>query len=64
VKSTDLPIDPKKKWGKDIVTPKLARSAYLYFTTDNLISIREKNACKHTEAMGFASKEWNLLSEK
>jgi hypothetical protein len=64
VKSTDLPVDPKKKWGKDIICPKPARSAYSYFTAENLVKIREKHSCKHTEAMGFASKEWNSLTEK
>jgi hypothetical protein len=64
VKSTDLPIDVKKKWGKDIITPKPARSAYLYFTGENVNKIKEKNGCKHTEAMALCGKEWKTFTDK
>lgn len=30
-KSTDLPVDPKKKWGKDVVMPKGAKNGYNCF---------------------------------
>lgn len=64
IKSTDLPVDPKKKWGKDVMLPKPARSVYSYFTAENMAKIKEKEGCKHSEAMGFAGKEWATYSDK
>ena len=60
VKSTDLPVDVKKKWGKDVVQPKRAMSAY------NAFQAAERDACKarnpdakHTEMFSLLSKEWD-----
>lgn len=42
IKSTDLPVDPKKKWGKDVVCPKPVKSAYIFFSKENSSRIREE----------------------
>jgi hypothetical protein len=46
VKSTDLPVDAKKKWGKDVVMPKNAKSAYNVYSAQNLAKVKEKHNCK------------------
>ena len=35
-KSTDLYVDPKKKYGETCVVPKKPLSAYLFYTTENV----------------------------
>ena len=65
VKSTDLPIDVKKKWGKDVVQPKRPMSAYNAFQAKEREAIKAKNPdAKHTDIFGLLSKEWEKLSEK
>lgn len=64
VKSTDIAVDPKKKFGKDVVLPKKPLSAYLFFTTDQVNKIKEKLKCTHTEAMKKAGEIWNTMNEK
>lgn len=64
IKSTDLPVDAKKKWGKDTVMPKAAKSGYNYFTADKVATIKEKHNCKQSEAMKMAGEEWSKMSEK
>ena len=34
IKSTEMKIDPKKKYGKDCLLPKKPLSAYLYYTKE------------------------------
>ena len=65
VKSTDLPVDARKKWGKDVVEPKRPMSAYNAFQGKNRGEIKAKNPdAKHTEMFGLMSKEWEKLSDK
>lgn len=64
IKSTDLQVDPKKKFGKDTVLPKKPLSAYLFFTTANVNKIKEKENCTHPEAMKKAGELWNQMSDK
>jgi len=65
VKSTDLPVDAKKKWGKDIVEPTRPLSAYNAFQAKMRGEIKAKNPdAKHTEIFGLLAKEWDKLSEK
>ena len=45
VKSTDLPVDVQKKWGKDVVMPKKPKSGYNCYCTDHTKAIREKEEC-------------------
>jgi|TARA_B110001450_G_C17594604_1_gene470294 hypothetical protein len=61
VKSTDLYVDPKKKYGEDCVVPKKPLSAYLFFTTENVNKIKEKENCSHPEAMKKCGQIWNEL---
>ena len=60
-KSTDLYVDPKKKYGEDCVVPKKPLSAYLFFTTENVNKIKEKENCSHPEAMKKCGQIWNEL---
>ena len=65
VKSTDLPVDPKKKWGKDVVLPSRPMSAYNAFQKMEREAIKAKHPdAKHTEMFGILSKEWDKLSDK
>jgi hypothetical protein len=41
-KSTDAYVDPKKRFGKDVVLPKRALSAYFFFTGENVNLIRDE----------------------
>ena len=50
-KSTEQEVDPRKKFGPDVVLPKRATSAYLFFAPDAIKKIREKEGCTQTEAM-------------
>lgn len=61
-KSTDLYVDPKKKYGEDCVVPKKPLSAYLFYTTANVNKIKEKENCTHSEAMKKCGEIWNTLS--
>lgn len=62
-KSTDLYVDPKKKYGETCVVPKKPLSAYLFYTTENVNSLKEKEGCTHPEAMKKCGELWNKLSE-
>ena len=42
VKSTDVPVDPKKKYGPDVVLPKRACSAYLFFAQEKLDGFKKE----------------------
>ena len=65
VKSTDVMIDPKKKYGKDCVVPKRPISAYLAFTTDMVNKLKEKEKIeKHTDAMKRCGEIWSKYSDK
>jgi hypothetical protein len=61
-KSTDLYVDPKKKYGEDCVVPKKPLSAYLFYTTSNVNKIKESEGCTHAEAMKKCGTLWNGLS--
>jgi hypothetical protein len=61
-KSTDLYVDPKKKYGDDCVVPKKPLSAYLFYTTANVNKIKDKENCSHSEAMKRCGELWNKLS--
>ena len=61
VKSTDLYVDPKKKYGETCVVPKKPLSAYLFYTTENVNSLKEKEGCTHPEAMKKCGELWNKL---
>jgi len=41
-KSTDLKVNPKKKYGPDVVLPKRPLSAYLFYTTENVNKIKDE----------------------
>lgn len=57
VKSTDLPVDVKKKWGKDVVQPKRAMSAY------NAFQAKEREAAK-LEILTPSTLKCSLFSPK
>lgn len=61
-KSTDLHVDPKKKYGQDCVVPKKPLSAYLFYTTENVNKIKETDNCTHPDAMKKCGALWNALS--
>ena len=44
-KSTDAYMDPKKKFGPDVVLPKKPISAYLAFAPDAIKKIRAEKGC-------------------
>ena len=60
-KSTDLHVDPKKKYGIDCVVPKKPLSAYLFYTTENVNKIKEADNCTHPDAMKKCGALWNSL---
>ena len=60
-KSTDLYVDAKKKYGEDCVVPKKPLSAYLYYTSQNVNAVKEKEGCSHPEAMKKCGEIWNGL---
>lgn len=64
IKSTDMVVDPRKKWGKDILMPKKPLSGYIYFATANVNVLKEKEKCSHTDAMKLAGEKWSKMSEK
>lgn len=61
-KSTDLYVDPKKKYGERCVVPKKPLSAYLFYTTENVNRLKEKEGCTHPEAMKKCGELWNKLT--
>lgn len=61
-KSTDLYVDPKKKYGSDCILPKKPLSAYLFYTTSNVNKIKESEGISHAEAMKRCGALWNALS--
>jgi len=61
-KSTDLYVDPKKKYGDRCVVPKKPLSAYLFYTTANVNLLKEKEGCTHPEAMKKCGELWNKLA--
>ena len=65
-KSTDNmdQIDPKKRFGKDVMLPKKPMSAYLCYTQQNMNTIKEKNKCTHPEAMKLAGELWSKMNDK
>lgn len=64
IKSTDIEVDPKKKYGKDAVLPKKSMSSYLYFTQEQVNKIKEKEKCTHLDAMRKAGEIWNKMMDK
>lgn len=60
-KSTDLHVDPKKKFGDTVLLPKKPLSAYLFYTTENVNKLKESENCSHTEAMKKCGQLWNSL---
>jgi hypothetical protein len=63
-KSTDLYVDPKKKYGESCVVPKKPLSAYLFYTTENVNKLKEKEGCTHPEAMKKCGELWNKLNDE
>mgnify|MGYP001097678687 CR=1 FL=1 len=61
-KSTDLYVDPKKKYGEDCVVPKKPMSSYLYFTLANAKIVKEKYSCSHMDALKKCGALWTSLS--
>lgn len=57
-------LDPKRKYGRDVMLPKLPRSAYTFFVADNVRTLMEKEKLKSTEAITKVAKMWKSLSEK
>jgi hypothetical protein len=57
-----LKVDPKKKYGDDVVLPKKPLSAYLFYTTENVNLLKEKLGCSHTDAMKKCGEIWNGLN--
>lgn len=63
-KSTDMIVDPKKRFGADVMLPKKPLSSYLYFTQHNVNKIKEKEECTHPMAMKKAGEQWGVMSDK
>lgn len=61
-KSTDLYVDPKKKYGEDCLLPRKPLSAYLFYTTENVNKLKEQEKCTHPEAMKKCGALWNALT--
>ena len=61
-KSTDLYVDPKKKYGKDCLLPRKPLSGYLFYTTENVNLIKVQEKCTHSEAMKKCGALWVALS--
>ena len=57
-------VDPKKKWGKDILMPKKPLSAYLFYSTANMNKIKEEEKCSHPEAMKLCGEKWKKMTDK
>ena len=63
-KSTDMVSDAKKKFAKDVVKPKRPLSAYLFYSTENVNKIKEKEKVTHLQAMAKVGEAWNKMNEK
>ena len=63
-KSTDLWVDPKKKYGEDCVVPKKPLSSYLFYTKENVNRLKEEKGCTHPEAMKFCGDNWVRLDDE
>ena len=63
-KSTEQEIDPKKRFGPDVLLPKRAASAYLGYAQEAIKKIRAAEGCSQTEAMKKAGAAWKELSAK
>ena len=59
-----LETDPKKKYGKDVVLPKMPKTAYTHFMSINIGLIKSKIECKSEEAMKECGKQWKEMSPK
>ena len=56
--------DVKKKYAKDVVKPKRPLSAYLFYSTQNVSLIKEKEKISHPLAMAKAGEAWNKMNDK
>lgn len=61
-KSTDLYVDPKKKYGETCVVPKKPLSAYLFYTKENVNKLKDAETCTHPQAMKLCGDKWNGLN--
>jgi hypothetical protein len=60
-----MAVDPKKRFGKDVLLPKRPISGYICFTTDMVNKIKEKEKIeKHTDAMKRCGELWSKMSDK
>ena len=57
-------LDPKRKYGPDVMLPKKTKSAYFIFTNENMRTIIEKEKLKLTDAAKKISQMWKALPEK
>ena len=62
-KSTEMEVDPKKKYGKDCILPKKPLSSYLYFTMSQVNKIKDEEKCTHPQAMVKCGKLWNQMTD-
>lgn len=63
-KSTDLPVDPVKKYGPDVFLPKKQKTSFCCFLAQNSKLIREKNpSLSGVDLMAEAQKIWKNMSE-
>lgn len=62
-KSSDIYVDPKKKYGDDCMLPKRPLSAYLFYTTENVNKLKNLENCSHTDAMKKCGQLWNALDD-
>ena len=62
-KSTDN-VNQKPKISKDVVKPKRPLSAYLYFSMEAVVSIKEKDKLSHSDAMKKAGEVWAKMNDK
>lgn len=63
-KSTEMDIDPRKKYGKTCLLPKRPLSAYLFYTGENVNKVKEKEKCTHIDAMKKCADLWNSMTDK
>ena len=63
-KSTDLYVEPKKKYGEDCLLPKKPMSSYLFFTIEQVNILKEKEKCNHSDAMKKCGELWANLSDE
>ena len=61
----DASIDPKQKYGKDVLLPKKPCSSYLLWNTANIKLVKEKEAIeKYPDAMKRMGVLWGEMTEK